>query len=186
MNRVRFAQITFGWLAAQVLLAKERSYIIFQETTTSEYKLQIQIEGVGSTVTKVIVGIFPLPGKVTQTLSVLTVLKNKTALVESSGIVIEFGDQPRFMIVTIPLGARKKMRVRGGFEFRIDGVLPLGYDVNVERALIAPTSSLLITLLKKFNINHYETPLLLRQRGRYPVLLPRQAVGKGYYQRNIR
>ncbi|MDP3741019.1 MAG: hypothetical protein Q8R08_01690 [bacterium] len=146
MERTRFVQVSLGWLAVQVLRAKERPYAIFQETTTTTgYKLQIQIEGLGNTVTKAVVSIFPLPGKVTQTLPVLTVLKDKTELVEDTGIVIESG-QPRFIIVTVKLGPRKKMRISGGWWFLVDGSLPLGFDVNIERKLIPPTSSLTVTL----------------------------------------
>lgn len=148
MDRARFVKASLCCLAARVLRAKERSYSIFQETTTGEYKVQIQIEGLGSTVTKAVVGIFPLLHKAIQTLPVLTVLKDKTNLVEATGIVIEFGDQPRFVTVSMPLGPRKNMRVSGSWWFLIDGSLPTGFDVNAERKLIAPTSSLTITLAR--------------------------------------
>lgn len=143
---------------AQTLPARSRSaqkspYSIYQELIIGDYLLKMKIEGVGQTVTQAIVNLFALPGKVSDPRKALEILEEKTGLIEPSDlkknfepIIYELGKQPRFVIITVPLGPRKRMRVRGDWWFYVDGQIVIGPDANAATKSIAPTSYLTVTL----------------------------------------
>lgn len=134
---------------------KSQPFSLIFETRLGEYLAKSELRGEGKQIHFASLALFPLlealPNR--KPTSVLTLLREETALLEPEDpirgfrpVIYELGGQPRFVIVTVPLGPRHRMRILGNWWFLVDQALKLGSGVNIASQEIGPQSWLLVQL----------------------------------------